>query len=286
MDTYYVNGEFVSENEAQVLAKDIAVLRGYGAFDFLRTYNRRPFYLKEHISRLRNSADLIGLDLKWSDDEIAKAVTDTLEKNPGHDEANIRIVVTGGESSNGVLPEGNGKLIIMVTDKHPLPEWWYSEGAAVATVDVERYIPESKSINYLNAVMAQQKAKKANCIEAIYVDRNKRVLEGTTTNFFAFKGNTLITPGRDILDGITRKVVLQLAEDLFDVEIRDIDRNELSSFDEVFITASNKEIVPVIQIDDLVIGEGRPGPNSKRIMELFSQYTLEYGKAVQEALAV
>ncbi len=284
MAIYYVDGKFVPENEAYVLAKDISVLRGYGAFDFMRTYGRRPFHLEDHIRRLRKSSELIGLDLRWSDEEIARAVMDTLAKNPDFEEANIRIVVTGGESSNGVLPEGKGKLIIMVTDKHPLPDWWYTDGAAVVTVNVERYIPESKSINYLNAVMAQQKAKEVNAIEAVYVDKSERVLEGTTTNFFAFRGNTIITPGTGILKGITRQVILNLVEGIFDVEIRDIKREELADFDEVFITASNKEVVPVIQIDDLTIGNGKPGPNTKRVMEVFRNLTEVYGQTQKEAV--
>ncbi|MDC7223088.1 MAG: aminotransferase class IV [Spirochaetales bacterium] len=283
MDIYYVDGEFVPENEAFVLAKDIAVLRGYGAFDFMRTYGRRPFHLEDHIARLRKSSELIGLDLKWSDEEIARAVMDTMEQNPHYEEANIRIVVTGGESSNGVLPEGNGKLIIMVTDKHPLPEWWYTDGASVVTVDVERYIPEAKSINYMNAVMAQKKAKNKNAVEAIYVDRERRVLEGTTTNIYGFKGDKLITPGTDILDGITRKVILELAKDMFEVEVRDIKKDELAEFDEVFMTASNKEVVPVIQIDDLVIADGKPGANTKKIMEAFRALTDAYGAAKETA---
>jgi branched-chain amino acid aminotransferase len=283
MDIYYVDGKFVPENEAFVSAKDIAVLRGYGAFDFMRTYGRRPFHLEAHIARLRKSTELIGLDLKWSDEEIADAVMATMEKNPSYEEANIRIVVTGGESSNGVLPEGNGKLIIMVTDKHALPDWWYTDGAPIVTVDVERYIPEAKSINYMNAVMAQKKAKNKNAVEAIYVDREERVLEGTTTNIYGFKGNKLITPGTDILDGITRKVVLDLAKELFEVEIRDIKKDELSQFDEVFMSASNKEIVPVIQIDDMTVAKGKPGPKTKQLMEAFRALTDAYGAAKETA---
>ncbi len=286
MGIYYIDGKFVPENETTVLAKDIAVLRGYGVFDFMRTYNRRPFHLEDHIARLRNSADLIGLELRWSDEEIAQAVYDTMDKNPGYEEANIRIVVTGGESSNGVLPEGKGKLIVMVTEKHSLPDWWYTDGAPVITVDIERYIPEAKSINYMNAVMAQQKAVKAKSIEAIYVDKDNRVLEGTTTNIFCFKGNKIITPGKDILNGITRKVVLEMVGDMYDLEIRDILKDELKDFDEIFITASNKEIVPVNRIDDLVIGNGKPGPKTLAVMDAFRELTGAYGKAELEAAAV
>ena len=286
MDIYYVDGEFVPENEAVVSAKDIAVLRGYGAFDFMRTYNRRPFHLEDHIKRLRNSCHIIGLDLKWSDEEIAQAVNDTMDKNPDHEEANIRIVVTGGESSSGVLPEGKGKLIVMVTHKHACPEWWYTDGVSIMTIGVERYLPEAKSINYLNAVMAGQKAQKADCIEAVYVDRNNRVLEGTTTNIFGIIGNKIVTPGKDILGGVTRNVLLDMVKDTYEVEIRDIKKEELKDFEEIFITASNKEVVPVVKIDDLVIGSGKPGVKTKGIIESFNELTTAYGNALKEAAAV
>ncbi len=278
MDTYYVDGEFVREDDARLSVKDITVLRGYGVFDFLITYNRRPFYLKEHVARLENSASEIGLKLQHSNAQICDIVQETIDKNTHHDESNIRIVYTGGISPDGVTPQGNGVLMVMVTPKLELPEWWYSEGAAVATVDMERFIPTSKSTNYLNAVFAQQIAKKQDAIEAIYVDRENRILEGTTTNIFGLKNSTLVTPEVGILPGITRNVVLNLVNGKFDVQLRHIDKKELETFDEIFISASNKEIVPVIRIDDMVVADGKPGKQTREIMGLFREYTDAYGR--------
>lgn len=278
MDIYYIDGEFVEEDKAMVPAKDITVLRGYGVFDFLITYNRRPFYLDAHVSRLENSAKEINLILKHSHDEIADIVVQTLKKNPHHEESNIRIVYTGGISPDGVTPQGNGILMVMVTPKYQLPDWWYADGAKVVTVDMERFIPESKSTNYLSAVFAQNMAKKDGGIEAIYKDRENRLLEGTTTNFFCFKGNTLITPPDVILPGITRSVVLELLKDTYNIQLRHIKADELPEMDEVFITASNKEIVPVIQVDDLVIGDGNPGEKTRSLLQTWKDYTTAYGK--------
>ena len=278
MDIYYIDGEFVEEDKAVVPAKDITVLRGYGVFDFLITYNRRPFYLDAHVSRLENSAKEINLILKHSHEEIADIVVQTLEKNPHHEESNIRIVYTGGISPDGVTPQGNGILMVMVTPKYQLPDWWYTDGTKVATVDMERFIPESKSTNYLSAVFAQNMAKKDGGIEAIYKDRENRLLEGTTTNFFCVKGNTLITPPDVILPGITRSVVLELLKDKFDIQLRHIKADELPEMDEVFITASNKEIVPVVQVDDLVIGNGKPGEKTRALLKTWKEYTAAYGR--------
>jgi branched-chain amino acid aminotransferase len=278
MDTYYIDGQFVDDDKAVLCAKDIVVLRGFGVFDFLITYNKRPFYLKEHVERLENSAKYIGLELKHTNAHICEIVEETIKKNPHHKESNIRIVYTGGVSSDGVLPEGKGILMVMVTGKHMLPPSWYTDGVKVITVDMERFIPGAKSTNYLSAVFAQQQAKREGGVEAIYVDRSNRILEGTTTNFFFFKDGKLITSNQDILPGITRSVVLKLVKDSFKVEIRDIDKSELMSMEEVFITASNKEIVPVVKVNDIQIGSGLVGKNTLEVMRLFKEYTTAYGE--------
>ncbi len=280
MDTYYIDGTFVDDENALISAKDIIVLRGYGVFDFLITYNKRPFFIEDHVARLENSAKEIGLTLQHSNEEICNIVVQTIEKNPHHNESNVRIVYTGGVSPDGLTPQGNGILMVMVTPKFELPQWWYAKGAKIITVDIERFIPTSKSTNYLSAVFAQQKAHKTGAVEAIYRDRENRLLEGTTTNLFCFKGNKLITPPDNILPGITRKVVMDLTKDHFELELSHINADELKEMDEVFITASNKEIVPVIQVDDLGIGNGKPGNKTCRVMEFFKNYTHDYGQGI------
>ena len=104
------------------------------------------------------------------------------------------------------------------------------------------------------------------------------MLEGTTTNLYFFKDNKIITTQSDILPGITRSVVLELVKGHFDVELRDIDKDEIGSMEEVFISASNKEIVPIIRINDSAVGDGKPGPNTRKVMQLFKDYTTAYGQ--------
>jgi branched-chain amino acid aminotransferase len=278
MDVYYIDGDFVDDEKAMISVKDIAVLRGFGVFDFLITYNRRPFKLQEHVARLENSARNIGLSIQHTNAEICSIVEETVGRNSHHGESNVRIVYTGGISSDGVTPEGNGKLMVMVTPKHELPESWYTSGAKIITVDIERFLPDAKSTSYLSAVYALQLANQTDAIEAVYVDRNQRVLEGTTSNFFFFKGDKLITAGKDILPGITRSVILELAKGRFEVEIRDINLSELTEMNEAFITASNKEVVPVIQVDDLIVNQGQTGEKTKEIMRLFRETTTAFGQ--------
>ena len=278
MDTYYIDGNFVTEDMAVISVKDLTVLRGFGVFDFLITYNQKPFHLKEHVQRLENSAREIGLKLNHTNEEICGIVEETVRRNTHHRESNIRIVYTGGVSSDGVTPEGNGILMVMVTPKLELPDWWYSKGAKIITVEIERFIPGAKSTNYLSAVWALRQAHHQDAIEAIYVDRSSRILEGTTTNFYFFKDNKLVTNQTDILPGITRSVLMELAKSHFKVELRDIDKNETDSMEEVFISASNKEIVPIVQINETIVGDGKPGANTRKVMQLFKDYTTAYGQ--------
>jgi len=278
MDTYYIDGQYVPDNECVLSVKDLAVLRGFGVFDFLITYNKRPFHIKKHVQRLEKSAKNIGLELNHTTDDICAIVEETIKRNPHHHESNVRILYTGGISSDGVTPEGNGVLIVMVTPKLELPESWYSHGAKLVTAEIERFIPGAKSTNYLTAIWALGRAREMDAIESIYVDRHQRIMEGTTTNIFCFNGEKLVTPETDILPGITRGVIKKLVKDHFELEMRDINKSELAVMQEVFITASNKEVVPIIQVDEMVIKNGKPGPRTRKVMQLFRDYTTAWGQ--------
>jgi branched-chain amino acid aminotransferase len=251
---------------------DLAIIRGIGVFDLLRTYNGKPYFLKEHVARLLNSAREINLETPWTHGAICDVVQQTLARND-MEEANIRIIITGGSSSDFMTPDGPPRLIVLVTPLPKLPRWWASQGVKVITMKARRNIPGAKSLDYLPAAMALQKARKQEAIEVIYLDDSDNALEGATSNLFAFIGETLVTPGRDILSGITRKCVLEIARDVFTIDIRDLPRSELIKADEVFITGTNKGMVPVIQIDDVVIGSGRPGKRTRRLVSRLSDLT-------------
>lgn len=274
MGIYYVDGEFVDERDALIPTTDLAVLRGYGVFDFTRTYRGIPFKLAEHIARLRRSAEHIDLPLPFSDDEIADVVMQTVKRN-SYPESNVRIVVTGGNSLDGIMPLDTPRLLVLVTPLRVIDPRQYLEGIKVITERVERYIPEAKTLNYIPAIKALRRAAKVNAVEAIYVDRAGNALEGTTTNLFAFFGETLVTPEASILNGITRGVVLQLAEPHFRVVQRPLKIVELLSADEVFISSSNKQVMPVVAVDDSIIASGKPGVRTRKLMGLFGALTGE-----------
>ncbi len=272
MNIYYISGEYVSADEAVLPATDLSVLRGFGAFDYLRTYNGQPFRLRSNIERLRRSSALIGLEYEWSDDEIYDIVLETLARND-HDDSNIRLVVTGGISPDNITPGGEPRLMVMVTPVKPLPQTWYTDGIKVVTYAMERYIPGAKSTNYIPAIMAQRYARERNAIEALYMDRYGNVTEGSTTNVFAFYGDTMVTPAIDLLPGITRGVILELTQPVYHVEIRNLPLQELLRADEVMITASNKRVVPVVQVNDTEIGNGQVGEHVQHVMQLFDAET-------------
>ncbi|MGD9246742.1 MAG: aminotransferase class IV [Desulfobacteraceae bacterium] len=269
---YYVDGNYVPADQAVIPVDDLAIVRGIGVFDLLRTYNGKPYFLKEHVQRLYHSALEINLDLPWSQEQICRIVQETLDRNT-LDEANARIIVTGGSSSDFMIPKGNPRLLVLVTPLPKLPRWWQSKGVKVITIQDNRNFPGAKSIDYLPATIALRKAEKEDAIEALYLDNEGRVLEGTTSNYFVFINDKLVTPGRGILSGITRKVVLGISRAHFATEIRDVYIDELLSAQEVFITGTNKGLVPVIRIDDATIGNGRPGSRTLEVIALLEKHT-------------
>jgi branched-chain amino acid aminotransferase len=275
--TYYIDGQFVPASEAVIPVDDLAIMRGLGVFDLLRTLNGKPLFLKEHIQRLEDSARHIGIALPWPRMELIRVVMEALHRNT-FKESNIRIVVTAGSSPDFLTPIGEPRLLVLVTRAPELPAGWYTDGVKIITFFSERNIPGAKSINYVPATIALKQARDKDAIEAVYVNRNGLVLEGTTSNLFAVFSGTLVTPDRGILSGVTRKAVLDLAEKMGPVDLRDLPLAELLTADEVFITGTNKMIVPVVQVDDTVIGDGQPGEYTQNLMNAFHIQIDEYYK--------
>lgn len=273
---FYIDGEFLPENEATISVNDLAVLRGYGIFDFLRTYGGKPFHLKDHLKRLEHSAKSIDLKLPLNLEEIHRIVLETLKKNR-HKDSNVRIVVTGGQTEDFITPCGKPRLLVMVTEVCHYPRKWYEDGVKIITFPLERQIPAAKSLNYLSAILALKEAYQKKAVEAVYTDREGNLREGTTSNFFIFIKGKMVTPGtEEILPGITRQVVLELAQNLFEVQIRDIHMDELAGVQGAFLSSSNKQILPVVQVDDLTIGDGNPCKQTRLAMKHFEKYTKRY----------
>lgn len=271
MDTnawWYIGGQWVHPDEATISINDMAVLRGYSVFESLRTYNFRPFHLDEHLERLYRSAIMIDMEVPWSSKQIADIVREIITRNT-YQNASIRLLVTGGESEDGILPSGNPLLVVMITPLGERDMERFARGSKLITTKLQRISPEAKTANYIAAVRALKEASRRNAADALFVNEREHVLEATRSNFFIFRGDTLVTPRRGILIGITRNIVLELAQSLYVVEERPILFEELALADEAFITSSAKEITPVVQIDDLIIGDGKPGPRTYQLEQRF-----------------
>jgi branched-chain amino acid aminotransferase len=272
---WYVGGQWVHPNEAVILINDVAVLRGYSVFESLRTYNRRPFHLDEHLTRLFRSAELIELEIPWSGEQIAEVVSAVVARNV-YKHATIRLLITGGESEDGILPSGKPMLAVLITPLGERDMERFARGCKLITTRLQRESPEAKTTNYMAAVRALKEAARQGAADALFVNEQGHVLEATRSNFFIFQGDTLVTPREGVLIGVTRNVVLELARGRFAIEERPILFGELPQADETFITSSSKEITPVVQIDDLRIGDGKPG---SRTYELEQRYIemIEHG---------
>lgn len=279
MSVFYINGEFVDEAEASIAVTDLAILRGYGVFDFLRTYGGIPFHLGAHLQRLITSAALIDLACPWDIEALGDIVLEAVKRN-GYPETNIRIVLTGGEGEGGFLPLSQPRLLVMATPWQAPPAWWRDEGVHVATTELHRQLPEAKTIHYIPAIMAQGKAiqRDPKAIEAIYTT-DGIVSEGARSNTFIFKEDRWITPRAGVLLGITRAEVIKLLQADGLLELRDITLAEYRAADEIILTSSTKEVLPVVKVDDVTIGDGAPGKMARRLMRQWRELTDAYAAA-------
>ena len=272
----YFNGKIVPADRALIHPDDLGILRGYGVFDVMKTVNGKIFLFDEHFKRLSDSADYLGVKLPAGKKEIEEAIKKLISKNKIK-QASIRIILTGGRSADAMrFDSKTPTFYILVSEFRPLKEELFKNGIKLATINFGRDMAEIKTTNYIAAVKAtNERQKKENFFEILYV-LNGVALEASTSNFFAFIGNKLVTPKDNILKGITRNLVIKLAKKEFEVEEREFKKEELNLATESFITATNKDIAPVVQIDGKKIGGGKPGENTKRLIEMFEEFVRNY----------
>ncbi|RJQ34088.1 hypothetical protein C4568_03015 [Candidatus Parcubacteria bacterium] len=275
----YLNGKILPVSEAKVGVNDIGLLRGFGIYEAMRTFNRVPFMFADHMTRFHTSTDALKLTIPESDEEIHRIIAQLVDKNiPEGKDAVIRFILTGGEAIGGI--EYNPKhptFYILVEELKPLPPEVFEQGCTLLVHEHQRVFPGYKTTNYITAVLLQEERKKAGALEILYTYKGK-VLEPATSNLFIVKNGKIATAKDDILAGITRKVSIDLARKEFQVDERDVSVDEMYAADEAFLTSSFKDIVPVVEIDGKKIGAGVPGPVTKRVMQLFHEFTVNYGQ--------
>ena len=282
----YLNGKFVDQSKATVSVFDHGLLYGDGVFEGIRSYDGLIFKLREHIDRLFESAHTIMLTVPMSAAELVEVVKQSLRINKLHD-AYIRLVVTRGEGDLGLDPRKcTQPTVFVIADKIELyPKKLYEQGLELITVATQRNVPEAlnpqiKSLNYLNNILAKIEAITAGYEEAIMLSHSGYVTECTGENIFLVKGKKLLTPPPyiGVLRGITRQTVMELGtRQRLDVREDLLTRHDLFNADEVFLTGTAAEIVPVVKIDGRVIGSGKPGPVTKKLQQGFRQLTKTAG---------
>lgn len=282
----YMNGTLVAKEQAVVSVFDHGLLYGDGVFEGIRAYNGRVFRLKEHLDRLYRSARAIVLDIGMTPAEMERAVLETLRAN-GLRDAYIRLVVTRGVGDLGLDPKKCPKpTVFIIADKIALyPAECYTQGLEVNTVSTRRNSsqalnPNIKSLNYLNNILAKIEAGLSGAREAIMLSLEGYVAECTGDNLFYVKGKRLVTPppSAGALEGITRGAVLDLAPSLGLVtEEKLFTPFELYTADEVFLTGTAAEVIPVVKIDARPIGDGKPGVQTRHLITAFHALTQRDG---------
>lgn len=271
---HFLNGKFVTEKDLLISPRDLGFARGYAVFDFLRTFNHKPFKLKEHIDRLFNSLDLMDLKIPWSKEQISNWVLETLNKNDLNQEWFIKISVSGGVSST-LLLQGKPTLIILLDPAITYPTTNYTNGVTAKLVKFQRSLPGAKSNNYIEAVKQFQSFAGKDIFEPIYYN-DTQVFEGSNSNVFAVVDNQLITTKNNILAGITRNVLLDILRLNIPIKVKDFTKDQLLRSQEVFLSASGKGITPIVKIDNHKIGSGQVGPITKEVMKQYQEYTSIY----------
>ncbi|AKB86109.1 branched-chain-amino-acid transaminase [Methanococcoides methylutens] len=286
----YYNGEFVTKENATVSIYDHGFLYGDGVFEGIRAYNGRVFKLQEHVDRLYDSAKAIALEVPISKEEMSEAILETLRKNNLRD-AYIRPIVSRGVGDLGLDPRKCPKPSIYIVSQ----EWGamygdlYEVGLKAITVGIRRNAPDAlspniKSLNYLNNILAKIEANEKGGDEAIFLDQNGFISEGSGDNIFVIKNGKVYTPPTiNNLKGITRATAIELLEERgYEVIVGNLGLFDMYTADEIFVTGTAAEAAPITKLDGRPIGDGSVGPITKAAVAAFEEVTGSTGTPIFE----
>lgn len=283
-----INGTITSAQNATISVFDRGFLFGDSVYEVTRTYNQIPFLLKEHMQRLQRSADILGMELSYSIPYLQEQIKFSLKEfqKQFSSDAYIRLIVTRGISDMGLAPTESlqNNFVIIIASQPDNPSWWYEKGVSFIVADTRKtpkqtIDPNCKSGNHLPHVMALKQAKEQGTFDAIMLNQQGFVTEGTSNNIWMVSNDKIITPPLQsgILEGLTRKTVLEiLKKEGRPAEERLFYPEQLYEAQECFFTSSTREIVPIVQIDDKKIGSGLPGPIYKKIHTLYKNFIQQY----------
>ena len=287
----YLNDRFVQDHEAVISVFDHGFLYGDGVFETMRSYGPRLFMRDRHLSRLFQSADAIGLRVPIPPARWADILQESLVRNEvGTDQqdAYVRITVSRGVGDIGLNPALclSPTVVVMTKPLVPPASHLYDQGVAVMVASTTRNLPSAlppriKTTNFLNNILAKQEAIAGNAFDSLLLNWEGHLTEGTISNLFFIRNRRLSTPALDcgLLDGITRQVVIQLAQELrLPIEEGHFTVDQLYQADECFLTNTSMEIMPVVAIDSKRVGNGAPGPVTRKLHARFIESRDRFSK--------
>jgi len=263
----WVNDAFIPADEAQVNISDLSIQRGYGIFDFFKTIDGQPVFLEDHLDRFFRSAVLMRLDIKMSRDEVKSRVSQLIEKNNLSD-SGIKIILTGGFSPDGFNIAAPN--LIITQQSFQIPRTMHEHGVNVITHEYQRQFANAKTLDYLQAIWLQPVLKEKKADDVLY-HSSGLLRECPRANFFIVtKDDQVLTPESDMLKGVSRKQVLEISAGMYHTEARDVTLDELRNAKEAFITSTTKNILPVVQVDGKILGDGKPGTVTRALAEKYN----------------
>lgn len=269
---YFINGEFLPENETNISVNDLALLRGYGIFDFFKAVQGKVIFLEDHLARLNYSCGQMGFEIPYSNEQLKKLIYKLIEQNT-KPLLGIKIIVTGGYSLDGYSPTKPN--IIMIAKAFNYIDKPY--GMHLMTLDYIRENPTIKTLNYMVPIQHLPKMKAMGADDFLY-HKNGIVSELSRSNIFIVKNKTIITPKEGVLLGVTRKNTIMLAQKKWTFEERDITLEEVLAADEVFTTGSTKKICAITKIDQTIINAGKIGEITSQLLANFETLEQSYLK--------
>lgn len=263
----YLNNQFIEENKAVIGVNDIAIQRGYGMFDYFRTSDYHPLFIDDYLDRFFNSARLLRLKPPHSREKIKTIIDEMIRRNNIAD-AGFRLILTGGYSNDN-FEIGEPNFIILQQPVSLPSAAQFQKGYSVVLHEFQRDVPYAKSINYLRSIYLLDEIREKKANDVLY-HKDNCILELPRANIFIInKDGGVVTPLLNVLPGITRKRVLEIADKVYKVEERNITINELKKATEVFITSTTKRILPVLKIDNKPVGDGKPGLITNSLLDLY-----------------
>lgn len=245
-DVFSKNGQILPASDAVMPLANIEYAYGFGVYETIRVVKGKPLFLPEHLERLMASASVIGLSHQFDASSITR-FTQELVAQVKADALNLKMLLIGARD-----PKNTQLFILPLAPLFP-DKRLYQRGAAVLSVQHERYLPQAKTLNMLPSFMAYSKAKAAGCYDALFVNRNGCITEGTRTNFFALRGRTLVSPPKkEILEGVTLLNVIAVAKkNGYEIAYEDIPLAKIQEFDGAFLTSTSSKIMPLSKINDI-----------------------------------